>query len=93
MEALNSPTFSSSCVSPIMDECKHMATRLPQVRFRHIYREANRCADFFLVRLGTLLENDFTIFTSPPVDLFPFLEADTNGVNVNRLCPVSLFAV
>ena len=92
VEALNSPTFSSSCVSPIMDECKHMANRLHQVRFRHIFREANRCADF-LASLGTLLENDFIIFTSPPVDLIPFLEADANGVYINRLCPVSPVAV
>ena len=84
--------FPSSCVSPIMDECRHIATQILQIRFRHIYREANRCNDF-LARLCTLLENDFTVFTGPPVDLFPFLEADANGVNVNRLCPVSLFAV
>ena len=69
-----------------------MANRLPQVRFRHIYREANRCADF-LASLGTLLETDFIIFTSLPVDLLPFLEADANGMYVNRLCPVSLVAV
>lgn len=62
------------------------------MRFRHIYKEADRCADF-LVRLGTLLENDFTVFSSPPVDLFPFLEDDANVVYVNKLCPVSLFVV
>ena len=86
VEAFNSPTFPSSCVSPIMDECKHMATRIPQTRFRHIYREANRCADF-LARFGSLLENDFIVFTSPPVDLFFFLEADANGTGcVLNLC-------
>ena len=26
VEAFNSPTFPSSCVSPIMDECRHMVT-------------------------------------------------------------------
>ena len=92
VEAFNSPTFPSSCVSPIMDECRHIANRIPQVRFRHIYREANMCADF-LARLGTLLEIDFTVFISSLVDLFPFLEADANGVYVNRMCPVSLLPV
>ena len=92
VESLNSPTFSSSSVSPLMDECKHMANRLPQVMFSHIFREANRCADF-LASLGTLLENDFIIFTSPPVDLIHFLEADANGVYINRLCLVSAVAV
>ena len=29
VEAFNSPTFPSSCVSPTMDECRHMATQIP----------------------------------------------------------------
>ena len=92
VETFNSPTLPSSCVSPIMDECRHIAKQIPQVRFRHIYREANRCADF-LGRLGSSLEIGFSVFISPPMDLFPFLEADANGVYVNRRCPVSLLAV
>ena len=56
------------------------------MRFRHIYREANRCTDF-LARFGSLLENDFIIFTSPLVDLFFFREVDANGTGcVLNLC-------
>ena len=55
-----------------------------------IYREANRCADF-LARIGILLENDFISFSNPPVDLVSILEADANGLYVNRFCSDPLF--
>ena len=69
-----------------------MATQIPQKRFRHIYREANRCADF-LARIGTLLKNDFIVFSSSLVDLVSILEADANGLYVNRFCIDHLFVV
>ena len=92
MDAFNSPTFSSSIVSSIMNDCRHMATWIPQKRFRHIYREANRCADF-LARIGTLLESDFIVFSSLLMDLVSILEADASGLHVNRLCPDPFSAV
>ena len=92
MDAFNSPTISSSIVYSIMDDYRHMATRIPQKMFRHIYREANRCADF-LARIDTLLENNFISFSSPPVDLVSMLEADASSLYVNRLCPETLLAV
>ena len=92
VDAFNSPTVSNSVVSSIMDECRYLATRIPQKRFRHIYREANRCADY-LARIGTLLESNFIVFSSPPVDLVNYLEADATGLYVHRLCPETLLAV
>ena len=41
----------------------------------------------FLAKLGTTLENDFSIFSSPLVDLLTILEADVCGRSINRLCP------
>lgn len=92
VDAFNSPTSSNSIVSSIMDDCRHMATRILQKRFRHIYKEANKCADF-LARISILLDNDFIVFSSSPVDLDSSLEANANGLYVNRLCPEPLFAV
>ena len=89
VDALNSPnSFSSS----ILEECRHVANQLPQKIFRHVYREANKCVDL-LARIGLLLDNDFIVFSSPPVDLASVLKADANGVYVNRLCSEPLFAV
>ena len=68
VDAFNSPSSSNSIVSSLMDDCICLATRIPQKRFRHIYREANKCADC-LARIGSLLDSDFAVFSSPPVDL------------------------
>ena len=92
VDAFNSPTISSSIVYSIMDDYRHMATRIPQKMFRHIYREANKCANF-LARIGILLENDFISFSNPPVDLVSILEADANGLYVNKFCSDPLFVV
>lgn len=69
-----------------------MVPRIPQTWIRHIYKEANRCADF-LAKLGTSFEGDFIVFSSPLVDLACVLEADASGLYVNRLCPKCSFAV
>ena len=92
MDAFNSPTSYDAFVSPIMEDCRLMANRIPQRRFRYIYREANKSADF-LARLGLLLDTEFVVFSSPPVDLSSLLEADAIGLFVNRLCPAPAVAV
>ena len=92
VDALNSPNSPNSFSSSILEECRHMANQLPQKIFRHVYREANKCADL-LARIGLLLDNDFIVFSSPPVDLASVLEADANGVYVNRLYSEPLFTV
>ena len=92
VDALNSQDYSKSIVSSIMEDCKYMISRIPQTRCRHVYREANRCADF-LAKVGTSIEGDFIVFHSPPVDLISILEDDAIGVHVNRLCPAPSFAV
>ena len=39
-----------------------------------------------MARIGADQERDFTLFTSPPMDLAKALEDDCNGVFFNRLC-------
>ena len=92
VDAFNSQGYSNTFISSIMDDCRHMISRIPQTRCRHIYREPNRCADF-LAKVGTSIEDDFIVFHSPPVDLLSILEADANGLHVNKLCPAPSFAV
>ena len=48
VDAFNSPTSCNAFVSTIMEDCRNMANQIPQRSFRHIYREANKCADFWL---------------------------------------------
>ena len=73
-----------------MDDCRYLVTQIPQVRFRHVYREANRCADH-LAKLGSLMDVDFAIFSCPPVDILPIFEADCHGLFVRRLCSKPVF--
>ena len=75
-----------------MEDCRHLVTQIPQARVKHVYKEANKCANF-LAKLGTSLENDFAMFSGPPMDLLTILEADVCGLAVNKLCPDILFAV
>ena len=47
VDALNSPNYSNSVISPLFDDCKCLISQIPQVRISHIFREANKCADRF----------------------------------------------
>jgi len=92
VDAFNMQSYSNTVISSIMDDCRHLATQISHLRVRHIYREANRCADF-LAKLGLSVVSDYVELPSPPVDLLHILEDDACGMAVNRLCPVSLFSV
>ena len=46
-----------------------------------------------MAKLGTSMGFDFTVFSSPPVDVIPFFEADSHGLFVNKLCPESWLSV
>ena len=78
VEAFNLQAHSNTFISSMIEDCKHMISRIPQTRIRHIFREANRCVDF-LAKLGTSCEDDIIVFSSPPVDLVCVLEADASG--------------
>ena len=90
VDAFSNQTKSNAIVSSLMEDCRHLATQIPQVSFRHIYREANMYADH-LAKLGAFMETDFVAFSSPLVDIISFFEADSRGLYVNRLCPASGF--
>ena len=47
----------------------------------------------FLARLGLLLDSEFVMFSSPPVDLTSLLEADAVRLFISRLCHTPVFVV
>ena len=59
---------------------------------RHIYREANRSADW-LANFGLNLDSEFESFAGPPVDLIPILEANSRRLYCNRQCTEPVFDV
>ena len=75
-----------------MDDYRHLVNQIPQVSIRHVYREANRSADW-LANFSLKLNSEFEFFTGPPVDLISVLEADSHGLYCNRQCTEPIFAV
>ena len=85
-DILNKPNYVNNIIPPILDDCRLLASRIPQVCVKHCFRQANRCADS-LARMSFSLDSVFSSFHSLPVDLLDVIEDDLNGVYVNRLCP------
>ena len=75
-------------MSPLLDDCRMLATRFRRICFKHCYREANRCADK-LAGLGARQSLDFIVFQSPPVDILTSLEKDASGLFWSRFCSVA----
>lgn len=92
VDALTNQNNSNVIISSLMDDCRQLAAQIPQVRYRHVYREVNRCADH-LAKLGSSLDVDFVVFSNPLVDILSLVEADCRGLYVNRLCPEVVFSV
>ena len=74
-------------ISLIMD-CKTLINRIPQVKMKHCFCEANKCADF-LARKGLSTNEDFCLLHCPPVDLSLLLLYDCIGLYYERECPLN----
>lgn len=92
VDALTNQNNSNVIISSLMDDSRQLAAQIPQVRYRHVYREVNRCADH-LAKRGSSLDVDFVVFSNPLVDILSLVEADCRGLYVNRLCPEVVFSV
>ncbi|KAK9999502.1 hypothetical protein SO802_019105 [Lithocarpus litseifolius] len=92
VDAMVNQEYSNILASSLMDDCRNLAKQIPRIRVKHCFREANRCADA-LARMGGLLDDNFTVFKSPFVDISSFLDFDCNGLFLSRFCPVSLFSL
>ena len=73
-------------LSALIDDCKELLLRLPQVKLSHCFREANFCADA-LAKLGLASTDLSLVFVSslPPV-ILQLLYDDMMGVCRSRLC-------
>ena len=86
VDALNNSSYCNSVISPLLDDCKLLMVQTPQIRIKHTYREANKCADR-LANLGLFQSVNFLVHSDPPIELIPLIEADLRGACCNRLCP------
>ncbi|KAK7821734.1 putative ribonuclease h protein [Quercus suber] len=65
--------------SSLIDDCRNLMKNIHQVWLKQCFREANRCADA-LAKFGTTMEEDFTMFESPPVFIINLLHSDKMGL-------------
>lgn len=90
VDALNNLDYNNSVISPLFDDCRQLASQIPRLVFRRIYREANSSADC-LANIGRLRSLDFVLYTSLPVDLVSLIMVDCQGLCTERRCLDSLF--
>ena len=70
VEMLNNADSSNKKFSPLLLDCRSLMASFTQVWVAHVFREANRCADY-LAKNGCYMREDFVIF-----DVSPFNELD-----------------
>ena len=88
VDMLAKSQYSNNAVAPLLEDCRYLVSKIPQVRINHCYREANRCADK-LARKGANQSLNFILYENPPVDLCEVVEMDCTGVSIARQCPGS----
>ena len=81
---LSSKTPNNSYTS-LLNDCRHSLQQFQQTVIRHVFRKANRGADY-LAKGDCSLTSDFVVFYSPPTpDLNVIVDADANGLYSLRL--------
>ena len=68
MDVMKNSAYVNQIISLILDDCRQLMTGFQQVQLKHCYRQANRCVDL-MARLGANQEQEYILFSSPPVDL------------------------
>ena len=90
---LNSKKNPNSAYAPMLFDCTYLLDKFPQVRVLHVFREANKCADW-LGKWGCSMQEDFAVFDFPfTADLETLLAKDINGLYYCRLAAASMASV
>ena len=81
-ELVVSLLFNPSCVNlvmePLLFDCRNLLQDFTNLVVRHVFREANQCADT-LAKIGLHLSQSFVTFIDPPLvveDLLAFNKAE-----------------
>lgn len=68
----------------LLEDCMFLASKLTNVKFNHVLREGNRCADL-LTNLGHTSNRGTTVWDDPPDELMGLLLADAGGATTRRV--------
>ena len=91
VHVLGNPSYVNNIVSPILDNCRLLVSRIQQILIKHCFRQVNRCADS-LVRMSISQDFEFSSFDSLLVDIAIVFEDDLNEMYSIRICPEPIVA-
>ena len=71
-------------LEPLLNDCRNLVREFPNMQIKHIYREANQCADA-MAKIGASNVNSFVVFLHPPPVVERILANDKARLCCNRL--------
>ena len=81
---INSRNSSNTAYSSLLFDCRLLLDMIPHTKVKHVFREANKCADA-LARKGCHAHEEFVIFDSPlSDDVSTVVYANENGESFCR---------
>ena len=80
---LNNNTTNST-LEPLLNDCRNLVREFPNMQIKHIYGEANQCADV-MAKLGASSVTSFVVFLHPPPVVKRILANDKARLCCNRL--------
>ena len=83
VDILHNVNYENNVISPILDDCRQLLSRFDQVQVKHVYRQANGCADG-LAKMGAEQESSFSCFSCPPDDIRSRIDFDGSGMYLVR---------
>ena len=89
VDLINSSNPSNAAYSSLLVDCKLLLNMLPRARVKHVFWEANLCADA-LAKNGCTLDVEFCVFDVLPSFVTALVYFDVNGVNYCRLTAANL---
>jgi ribonuclease HI len=84
VELVNSITTSNVFLSAIVTDCRSLMERFELCSLKHIFREANGCADV-LAKAGCVQSSDFLSFSNAPAHVLEALAFDVSNATRFRL--------
>ena len=84
VKLLHSTNSPNAFLSSIVNDCRYLLERFEAYTLKHIYREANECADI-LTKTGCDQHSDFLLYTGAPAHMLKALNFDISIATRTRL--------
>jgi hypothetical protein len=75
---LFNPTCVNLVMEPLLFDCRNLLQDFTNSVVRHVFREANQCADA-LAKIGLHVSQSFVTFTDPPLVMEDLLAFDSRA--------------